>query len=308
MERAVADVAEDQHGVFTLDQVVHVGGDRQTVWRRLDTGRWETTGSPGVYRIGGTPRTWEQDLMALVLAAGPGTAASHRSAAALLGIPGFGRGGTPEVTTPRSRRHRQAGVVVHRSRVLPTGHLTCIAGIPVTRVPRTLVDLAGVLHPARTQRAVENCLSAGSLRLDDLRDVTSVLATRGRPGIGVMRAILDAREPGYVALASELEAKFLDLVRRAGLPEPRRQLSTGDAASWIGRVDFAYSEARLVVELDGRRHHTGMLDREADRARDNRLVAAGWRVVRFTWSDITVHADRVVTLLGKLLGPSPAKR
>lgn len=119
-----------------------------------------------------------------------------------------------------------------------------------------------------------------------------------------MRAILEAREPGYVALASELEARFLDIVRRAGLPQPRRQLSTGDAGSWIGRVDFAYPEARLVVELDGRRHHTGMLDREADRARDNRLVAAGWRVVRFTWSDITAHADRVVALLGRLLGPS----
>ena len=134
------------------------------------------------------------------------------------------------------------------------------------------------------------------------------MATRGRPGIAVIRAILEAREPGYVAVESELEARFVELVRRAGLPEPRRQLQTGDASSWIGRVDFAYPEARLVVEVDGRRHHTAMLDRESDRARDNRLVAAGWRVVRFTWKDLTSRSAWVVTLLRELLAPTSPNR
>jgi very-short-patch-repair endonuclease len=243
-------------------------------------------------------------VMALVLSAGPQSAASHRSAAALLELPGFRREGRPEVTTPRPRRHRNVQAMMHQSRVLPPEHLCVIDGIPCTRLTRTLVDLAAVLHPARIDRVVENCLSDRLVDLEELRVMAEALARRGRKGTSVMRDILDAREPGYVALESELEARFLALVVAAGLPEPRRQVQIGDEQSWMGRVDFAYPEARLVIELDGRRHHTGMLDRDADRARDNRLAAAGWRVVRFTWSDLTTHGDRVVALVRDLLALS----
>lgn len=311
MERAVAKLAERQHGVFTLAQVIELGGTKEAAWHRLRSGRWESVrAGGGVYRLAGTSRTWEQDLMAVVLATGPDAAVSHRSAAALLGISGFRRSGVPEVTTPRAQRHRHASAVVHRSRSLPAEHLSVVNSIAVTRAARTLVDLAAVLHPLRTQRAVDNCLSGGKVRLDDLRTVTWELAGRGRSGIGLMRAILEAREPGFVAVESELEARFSSLVEMAGLPPPRRQVEVGDAESWVGRVDFAYSQHRLLIELDGRRHHTGLLDREADRYRDNRLVAAGWRVVRITWSDLTTRPEQVVSLLRKLLshaadGPHP---
>lgn len=300
MERTVAALAEIQHGVFTLEQVLVFGGSRAAVRHRLRSGRWELV-DDGVYRLTGAPRTWEQRVMSAVLATGPEAVASHTTAAALLGIPGFHPSGRPEVTTPRAQRRRYDGATVHRSRLLPAGHLSSIRGIPVTRTARTLVDLAGPLHPKRVDRAVENCLSEGRVRIDELRAVTGELAGRGRAGIGVMRAILEAREPGYVAVESELEDRFLALVHDAGLPEPRRQVDVGDAESWVGRVDFAYPDARLLVELDGRRHHTGLLDREADRRRDNRLVAAGWRVVRFTWSDVTTRPDDVVAVLRRLL-------
>jgi very-short-patch-repair endonuclease len=86
-------------------------------------------------------------------------------------------------------------------------------------------------------------------------------------------------------------------VRSAGLPEPVRQLDSGDAAGCIGRVDFAYPRLRLVIELDGRRHHSSKLDFESDRARDNRLVAAGWRVIRFTWHQVSAEPDGVLDVL-----------
>src|SRR5438552_17375374 len=102
-----------------------------------------------------------------------------------------------------------------------------------------------------------------------------------------MRLILEDRGEGYVAPATALEAEFRDLVRDFGLPEPVRQHSAGDAAAWIGRLDVAYPGSKLLIELDSRRHHTSKLDRDADQARDNRLMAAGWRVLRLSWFDLT---------------------
>ncbi len=116
-----------------------------------------------------------------------------------------------------------------------------------------------------------------------------------------MRELLAARGAGYVAPASELEARFIDLVRRAGLPEPRRQLPAGDERHLVGRVDCAYPRANLLVELDSRRHHTSLLDRDSDRARDNRLVVGGWRVVRFSWDDVVSEPDGVTSALKAVL-------
>ena len=210
--------------------------------------------------------------VALVLASGPVAAASHRSAAALLGIPGFDRRGHVEVVTPRQRRHLDPQATVHRWRVLPNEHITMIDGIACTRVARTLVDLAGVLHPSRTERAVDNCLAMRVVTLQGLRAAFDDLAQRGRKGIATMRGILAERAGPYVPVEGELEARFRDLMGAAGLPEPVRQLDVGDSSGWIGRVDFAYPAAGLLIELDGRRNHSSKLDQEADRRRDARLA------------------------------------
>ena len=258
----------------------------------------------GVYRLAGTERTWEQRLHGLVLASGPLAAASHRSAAALLGIPGFERRGMVEVVTPRPRRHRDPEGMVHRWRVLPDHHLTVIERIPTTRVPRTICDLAGVLHPGKTERALDNCLSMGIATPGTVQAAFSDLAGRGRKGVAVMRSLLAERTEGYVAPASELEARFRDLVRAAALPEPVRQLDVGDDQRWIGRVDVAYPAYKLIIELDSRRHHTSTLDTDGDRARDEALVAAGWRVERITWRELTECPDVVVRRLRQLLTES----
>lgn len=84
----VARVAEGQHGAFTYRQARAAGLTAQAIQHRLDARRWEML-DRGVYRLPGTARTWHQQLIALTFAAGPVAAASHRSAAALLALPGF---------------------------------------------------------------------------------------------------------------------------------------------------------------------------------------------------------------------------
>ena len=291
----LAGIAERQHGVFALWQVRQIGFTPAAVQHRLRTGRWELL-QPGVYRLPGSPRSWEQRLMAAVLAAGTEAVASHRSAAALLGIPGFRRPGRLELSTPRSRRARTPDATVHRTLHLPDAHVAVVNGIPTTRAARTLVDLAGVLPATQTERAVDNCLAMDVVTVRTLGELTNELAA-GRPGIALLRRLLDERGDGYVAPASELEVRFLSLVRTAGLEEPVRQLDVGDDRGWAGRVDYAYPALRLLIELDSRRHHTAKLDFEADRARDNRRVAARWRPIRFTWEMVTTRPDDVEDVL-----------
>ena len=303
MDRDVAEIAETQHALVTHGQLTERGHSADAIWRWRQAGALETV-TDCVYRIPGSPRTWEQRLCALVLASGPVAAASHRSAAALLGLPGFERRGPVEVVTPRPRRHREPTAIAHRWRVLPADHLTVVEGIACTRVARTLVDLAGVLHPGRTERAVDNALAMGIVTLAALGDVFDELAQRGRKGIAVMRRILDDRSDAYVPVESELEARFVDLVRDADLPEPVRQLNVGDDSNWIARVDFAYPEAKLLLELDGRRHHSAKLDAEADLRRDARLAQAGWRTARIRWDEVVDHPDQVVVRIRRLLDDS----
>lgn len=299
IDATIGRLAESQHGVIAHRQAVALGATPDAIRHRLGTGRWQALRYPRVYGIGGSPRRWEQRLMGLVLAAGPGAAASHRSAAALLRVPGFPRGPV-EVTTPRRWRQRADPACVHSSRLLLPEHVTRVEGIPTTSAARSLIDLAAVLRPGQLARAFDNCLARGIVTTAAVEDATRLLASRGRAGIALMRLLLDERSYGYVALPSELEALFLAVVRDAGLPEPERQVDVG-GSEWVGRVDFAYPRRKLLIELDSRRHHTALLDLESDRIRDNRLTSSGWRIVRITWAQLTTSPEEVVSLLRQLL-------
>ena len=270
IDRKAAELAETQHGLITIAQARALGLGRHAIAHRVARGRWIRVHA-GVYRLPGTERSWEQRLHALVLASGPVAAASHRSAAALLQIPGFERRGLIEVVTPRPRRHRDANGLVHRWRVLPDHHLTVIEGIPTTRVARTICDLAGVLHPARTERALDNCLSMGIATPGTIEVTFFELASRGRKGVAVMRRLLDGADRWLRGAGERARGPVPDLVRAAGLPDPVRQFDVGDAETGSGGSTSPIPPCRLLIELDSRRHHSALLDREADAARDAAL-------------------------------------
>lgn len=306
MNRQVTRLLERQHGVVTDEQALAAGLTYEAIRHLVRAGRWAMVAG-GVYRLVGSQPSWEQRVMTEVLAAGPAAAASHRSAAALLHIPGFERRGQPELTTPRVRRRRTSAAVVHRWRPFPSHHLTVIDGIVATRVARTLVDLAGVVQPARTERAVDNCLAAGTVTFRSLNATFLELAGRGRSGVAVMRAILAERSELYVPPESELEADFFTLLRDHGIELPVRQYNVGDDQEWIGRMDYAFRGRRRLMELDSRRHHSSLLDRQSDRERDARLRAAGWPPVeRFTTDDVRNHPLETLARVRALLDEDAA--
>jgi very-short-patch-repair endonuclease len=85
------------------------------------------------------------------------------------------------------------------------------------------------------------------------------------------------------------------------VPLPEAQVALSDHRGWIGTVDFAWRDQRLVVETDGREFHDSLTDRENDERRDRELEAVGWTVLRFNWNDVTKRPTSVVRTVMRAL-------
>jgi predicted transcriptional regulator of viral defense system len=301
--RTIAHAAERHHGLTTMAKLRAAGISQFTLQRWVEAGRL-VAARRGVFRVAGAPTTAHQRLLAAVWFHGDRAVASHRAAASLWGLPGFGSD-IVEVSKPRGRSQRRETCWVHGSLVLPDHHITDRLAIPVTTPARTLFDLAGVVHPARAERALDAALSSRLVRLGEVQVVFTELARRGRRGTVTMRELLEVRGEDYVAPNSELEALGRAVFAAAGLPEPEVEVNLGDD-DWIGRVDLLFREERLVVELDSARHHSALLDRRADIERTRRLRMAGWRVKRVSWWDLVERADEVVAEVHALLALAAA--
>jgi hypothetical protein len=279
-----------------------LGLAERSVRARGQSGRLERL-APRIYRIPGSVPGWHQQLLAAVLAAGPGACASHASAAQLWGLPGFTHQ-VIEVSRPRQRHHEGLLGTVHESRRLPESHRRVVDGIPATSPARTLFDLCGSrsVHPAKAERAIANALSHQLVRFGQLEVVLAEMGRRGRRGSALFRKVVDdLGGAGYAPTESDLEDLTLAVLRAAGLPDPECQVEVGDAEGPVRRVDFLYSQARLIIEGDGRVGHSSWLDMEADRRRDARLLGAGYRVLRVTWRTLreepSVLTDAVRAIL-----------
>lgn len=257
--------------------------------RRLATGRWEQV-LPGVYRFGGTPGSWKQDLMAACLHAGDCAGASHRSAAALWELQGVD-GHVVEIITPRRLRH--PGVIAHRTRI-PRRRLTTMDGIPATNPARTLLDLGAVVPPWVVEDALDDALRRRLVDVRSLRRLLDADGARGRNGTGVLRALLEDRSPGHAPAESVLETRLAALLRRSTLPYPVQQHEVRVGGRVVARVDFAWPDVKVAVEADGYRFHSGRRAWRKDRSRRNVLTGAGWRVLHVTWEDLRDRPEVVV--------------
>jgi very-short-patch-repair endonuclease len=121
-----------------------------------------------------------------------------------------------------------------------------------------------------------------------------VLARRGRTGIVAMRTVLGERPIGYRAPESHLEARVQQILRSGGLPEFERQVDVGDDEGWIGRVDFLHRPSGFILQADGDRWHTQLLDRLADAAQVERLERAGYCVRRVTETQVWMRPRQVL--------------
>lgn len=275
---AIAAIAARQYGILTRDQLLSCGLSGEQVKRWLRSGRIRRLHS-GVYRVAGAPVVPEGELLAAVFAAGPGAVASHRAAAWLWELI---EATAVEVTVPPGRSARLRGVSVHRAPDVNKIWVGRRRGIPVTSPMRALVDL-GAVSPELVEDALDEGLIARYFTVDAVEAELERVGHRGRSGAGVLREVLVRRALEDGIPDSRLEPVMARLARRYNLPRAQFQYVVRDGdRRFIGRVDFAYPEAKLVIEIDGWSSRATPRRLDEDLHRQNRLVLAGWTVLRFT--------------------------
>jgi very-short-patch-repair endonuclease len=227
--------------------------------------------------------------MAAVKACGDGSLLAGRAAGHLLGLlrrpPSL-----PEVLTPTQRRIE--GVITYRARRSEARDATSWRGIPVTTVPRTIVDLAAVLPEDDLARAFHLATVQHKSKPDHVERVLS--RRHNWPGAATLRRVLWGDVP---VTLSRLEDRFLDRLRAAGLPQPEvnRRID--------GRyVDCRWSQHRLTVELDSYRYHHTRHAWEQDRQRERQARARGDEFRRYTWQDVSEEPGPMLADLRQLLG------
>lgn len=295
VDEALARLAAANHGVFLGSEAISLGITPQGLSRRCAKGVVRRLHS-GVYAMTSTPPSRMQMLVGACRWGGPGTAASHRTAAAIWKLDGFDLHQI-EICTPRRLKSER---VAARTVRLPLHDITTIDGIPVTRIERTLVDLAGVLDPDALEDALDSALRRRLTTVAKLR--LRVAAENGRKGIATLRGLLNERDDKGRPPASRFETRLNRLLLRSGLPA-LREFTIWNGGEFVARVDFCLPEGKLIIEADGFRWHGGRRAWQRDRDRRNQLTAMGWRVIQATWDDLTRHPDRLIERVRALLQP-----
>jgi len=279
----VAQLAADQWGVLSLDELRACGMTRDAVAVRVRNGRLHPL-HRGVYAVGHSNLPLEGRFLAAVKACGSTAVLSHFSAGALYGLVRWDDR-HPEVTTTSERAHR--GIRTHRSSLLDVQDVTRHSQVPVTTPARTLVDLAATFEYRALRRAVREAQRS----LTNARQILDALGRLGpRRGSANLTKILAT---GPAPTRSELEDVVLDMLLAAGFEHPHVNVPiTIEGRRVI--PDFRWPAQRLVIEADGAAWHDDRLAREDDAERQALLEAHGERVLRVTWTQTV--SRRAMTL------------
>jgi hypothetical protein len=292
-------LAAAQGGVFSRGQAADCGYTPGQIHDRIRDGRWVRI-RYGQYAEAADLShlaPWDQQnvrhrrlVHAVMNSMRPGSVAvSHQSALAVHGVPLWGPD-LGEVQLSRLDRHRGgriAGVRHHRGK-LTAADLTVVNGLPVTTVPRAL------LETACTSSFEAAVISADAVRRewpigeDDLQRLLEV--TEFWPGSATARAALGFSNPLSESVG---ESRLRVLMHNHSLPAPVLQAVFTDADGFVGRVDFYFADQRTVVEFDGLVKYGTRESLIQEKLREDRLRALGLQVVRITWADLD-HPARVI--------------
>ena len=302
---AIAELAQGQHGVVNLAQMLSCGFSESGVRTLVAAGRLHRI-HRGVFALSPAALTREGNLLAAVLACGPGSLLASRSAA---GHHGLITNGSSLIDVMAPRRIRRPVIRSHAMAALAPRDRTTVLAIPCTSVARTLLDLAAAGRPGELDNALAQAEALGLFDLIALRDVLARNA--GARGVRRLRSALPALAEERPEFASEFERRFLPITRSAGMPEPLVnhviQLPDGPI-----EIDFHWPGLGLVVELDGYRFHGHRRSFRDDRRRDRRLAAVGVHCLRYVWEDLDDEPRierelRQVRLQRELSFPSPRR-
>lgn len=299
-------VGGGQDGVVTLGQALRAGLTLPEVRRLCRAGRWRAL-ARGCYLVdadgyGDVPR--RAQIRATVQSFGPYASAVLDTAGELHGIAGLRRTEMIHVSVPgslsRRKRHTHPQVVVHQLLVPPQA-LCTVNGIRATDVLHTVADVI-----LRTERysavcVLDSALNQGLLTSSQFAAIPALI--HGRRGARSARAHIEEADG---RAESPLETRVrLRCTDGNVAPDSLQHVVRDQAGRVLGIGDMAWLRFMLLAEADGRGPHSTPEAVYADRRRQNRLVAAGWTLARFTWQD-TLHPDYIPHVIRSLLTRGPA--
>jgi very-short-patch-repair endonuclease len=291
---AIARIATRQSGALTRKQLGLAGLDESAVDRRARNGLLHRI-HRGVYVLGHEALAKYARESAALPAAGERAVLSHISAASLWGLaPTTAPRADIHITTIGAKVRSRPGLEAHRSATLEPGDVRRVHGLPVTAPARTLLDLAATGYP-QLDRAFGD---AHAQRLVTAREIELLLERTGPcRGSRALRDLMSDNASGFTR--SRAEQLLRELILSAKLPLP------GFNARVAGyEVDAVWPEQRLVIEVDGYAYHGHRGQFECDRRKDLALTAAGYRVVRVSWRQLTQEPFALVAVISASLSDS----
>lgn len=195
---------------------------------------------------------------------------------------------------------KRVGVMVRRAQ-LAEDDVVLRRGMRCTTVTRALADLCVRLD---TTEAVVMADMALHARLSSICELESWIDSHaGRQGVKRLRRVVLFAEP---AAESPMESRIRMLLVRSRLPRPKAQVAIHDAAGrFVGRVDLFYESCRVAIEYDGAGHRDTLTQ---DNRRQNRLLEAGIRLLRFSAPDVMGSPGAVVAQVQAAIGTKRASR
>ena len=287
VERRWRELASAQHSVITRRELLDAGLSPRQIGQRVQAGQLHRY-RKGIYTVAGAPATWEQRALCVVRWAGKGAALAGPSAAALWSFDGFAKGEL-HVITPNGASHPD--VKLRRCRLDPAD-VRIRSAIRVTCIERTLLDLAATA-PRRVEGALDHVLHRRLTVIPRLRHYLEARSRRGVTGGKILKELVDIRDPALAPVESLLETRLAAILRRTKIPPPVTQHVVVDDDRFVARLDFAYPLLRFGIEADGFEFHSGRLRWKKDLRRHNQLTNLGWRILHFTWHDVTRDAGYV---------------
>lgn len=294
MDRYSADAAlirllNSQYGYGRVDQLYELGLSPDQIRLRVRRKLLQRV-ARGVVASPSPDRSLAGRAMRAVMLGGEGSVTSLWTAAELHGLDAPRSDQIHVVVEGRARRSADATVYIHRTRYLPPAHIADVDGLPVTSVPRTIVDCSSLLDRWHAVRLLDSCAADRSMWRtihNTARDLSN-----GRAGV---RTIADVTAPdGAARMRSVLERRADEALRSRGAPQGEWNVVIYDDRGRVREVDLCYRQQRLIVEFDGLRYHRTTMRQRRDRATDRRLQLAGWSVLRFTWRDVVHEPAQMV--------------
>ena len=191
----------------------------------------------------------------------------------------------------------RAGIAVRRS-TLAKGDVVQVRGMPATSIVRTLGEVCARLSLVEAVVIADAALHDRRIKLHQL--VSWADSSAGRRGIRNLRRVLALVEP---ATESPMESRLRLVLVLGGLPRPKAQVSIHDRwGRFVGRPDLYYEQHRLGIEYDGGAHRNALAE---DNRRQNKLLNAGVRLLRFTGADVLGNPDLVAGQVRAILAEPP---